>query len=245
MTSGRVAMVVLGGEKESGFRSVDRSIMRGDEVGSVDDHPELNVKSENLNRGIGVHTSLESNSLDAINNQPSSSSEKQRQMDVKKFLQKSDVPILRPHSDRKDDGAVQETVNVLNDVDGENGENDGKGFEKNIDALEERFSKLNPMAEEFLPPVFVNNRRSGGVNEGSSADAVYSNNFGSNHSVSSDENGTVKGNISGGTKVVFFYLKINRLFCCFSLSILVHLTLNCFLAFVSLFCLEEEKLWPA
>lgn len=206
MTSGRVAMVVLGGEKESGFRSVDRSIMGGDEVGSADDHPELNVKSENWNRGIGVDTSLESSSLDGINNQPSSSSEKQRQVDVKSFLQKGDAPILRPHGDWKDDGAVQGSANVVNDVDGKNGENDGKGFKKDLHALEERFSKLNPMAEEFLPPVFLNLRRSGGVNGGfsSSAHDVYSYNLGSNHSVSSDENGTVKGNISGGTKVVLF-----------------------------------------
>ncbi|GAB4858605.1 Poly(A) RNA polymerase cid11 [Ancistrocladus abbreviatus] len=44
---------------------------------------------------------------------------------------------------------------------GRNGEN-GDGFKKDIRDLEEMLSKLNPMAEEFVPPSLVNYRSVGG-----------------------------------------------------------------------------------
>lgn len=58
----------------------------------------------------------------------------------------------------------------------EGGSGGGEGFKRDIRELEELLSKLNPMAEEFVPPSLVNNGSAGGVGGGGGG-LFYFNNF--------------------------------------------------------------------
>ncbi|XP_058104989.1 polyadenylate-binding protein-interacting protein 11-like isoform X2 [Magnolia sinica] len=72
-----------------------------------------------------------------------------------------------------------------------NGEVGGKGFKQDMRALEELLSKLNPMAEEFVPPSLVGH---GHVSVG----GLYSNGFAMMHP--NGANGVGPGNVNNGRR---------------------------------------------
>lgn len=82
---------------------------------------------------------------------------------------------LAPHGGTNGNGGVQAHQLVPNNVElGSNGDDGSEGFKQKMRDLEEMLSKLNPMAEEFVPPSLSNHKTllpSGGH-------PSYTNNFG-------------------------------------------------------------------
>ncbi|MQL68871.1 hypothetical protein Taro_001152 [Colocasia esculenta] len=115
-------------------------------------------------------------------------------------------------------GRVDETQNVRgggmmaaalqsNGADG--GRNDevaGEGFNRDIRDLEELLSKLNPMAEEFVPSSLVSNVRSG--DDGGVGDNLYNNNFGAQQQ--NIEDGDNHANANGGRRRRYNYIQGKR-----------------------------------
>ncbi|XP_027360958.1 polyadenylate-binding protein-interacting protein 11-like isoform X2 [Abrus precatorius] len=79
-----------------------------------------------------------------------------------------------PNSNYNNYKAQMHANGVNNDGYGMNGENGGDSFKRDMRDLEELLSKLNPMAEEFVPPSLANNH---GYLTGPNAGFGYANNF--------------------------------------------------------------------
>ncbi|MQM04238.1 hypothetical protein Taro_037030, partial [Colocasia esculenta] len=75
---------------------------------------------------------------------------------------------------------------------GRDGEGAGEGFRRDIRDLEELLSKLNPMAEEFVPSSLVNHQGSDGGDSGGGG-GEYVNDFGTQHHTLGNGNGSANG----------------------------------------------------
>lgn len=93
---------------------------------------------------------------------------------------------------------------------GDQGMAAGEGFKREMRDLEELLSKLNPMAEEFVPPSLANGNHGPGpvAAGGAGGGHFYPSNFGAPNG---HVNGVVNG--TGGRRVRF------RLFCSFSAKV--------------------------
>ncbi|XP_074319929.1 polyadenylate-binding protein-interacting protein 12-like isoform X2 [Silene latifolia] len=100
---------------------------------------------------------------------------------------------------KENNDSINNINNKNDDFDGDHEmkvKNGGEGFKKDIRDLEELLSKLNPMAKEFVPPSWSNNRVFNGVG--------YVNNFGFQPNVAANVNGFTgrRNNFGNGKKKV-------------------------------------------